>query len=132
MPGRRGNISSGRDISTPLFRVSPPKRTHPYKLPPPGETGATRPDFTADTSSVQINNTPYLLYVLCATEEWNLLVLPRINDTGSCNLGRSLLSNNYNMHEAFRCKNYIILNTVNFYLRLFSCKKKKKRGSKRQ
>jgi len=33
------------------------------------KTGATRPDFTADTSSVQINNTPYLLYVLCAAGE---------------------------------------------------------------
>jgi len=67
-----GDISSGRDISTPLFRVSvpsprspiAPERTHPYELA--GEAGATRLDFTADTPSVRINNTPYLCCAYCA------------------------------------------------------------------
>lgn len=53
-----------------ISRFRPPAARRPVAVSPlqaaVGETGATRLDFTADTSSVQINNTPYLLLVLCA------------------------------------------------------------------
>lgn len=61
------NISSVGDISTHLFRVSPPKQTRPTncreaKL---AKRGPTLP--LTLIRAVQINNMPYLFYVSCVT-----------------------------------------------------------------